>query len=603
MQRRSHAYAYIPPITKIIINSSHHTLNWKGLVGCPLQIYYTPNRDRRHRRDQSKDSDNCDVHDVGDEEGRYDNSYRWSAQTIGIALPALAGMMTDPILSMVDTLYVGQLGATSTTMISTTKTAVTATASSFRSSSIPLAALGACTSIFHLAFQCVKGTTATTASLISGASVRDGQTQQHSDEKGTTQHSETTIIAQTSMQQAFITGTAIALFLLLFGPNCLNAMGVPTSSSSLLFSSALTYLNHRAVAAPAVVLLTASEGIYRGFGDLITPWKVSAVIAGLNLILDPFCMFRKQDSNGSGVIGLGMGIKGAAVATSVSQVCGALLYGTLLLRRGVLRSNHNGDSIPHISWKQIKQIVTRKSNESAELKQKKKEIAATILRANAAMITKQGSLLLGWAYATSRATRMGHSIVAAHQMGLSIWMLFSYALDGISVAAQVLMAREYEELRMVENTEKSAGQQKKVLSLSIYMMTASLIQGLMMSAAILLLYELKPSFILTNDPAVRNNLLKLFPHLSAQMTLVSATLVAEALTIGGGRFKWLAFGTAVSSLVAMVRLRMSNNLIEIWSGGIVSLFLGRFITALLAVFDINGFVRKRKALSVEGEAI
>jgi len=552
-----------------------------------------------------KDSDNFDdksiIHDVDEQdEDRHNDKYKWSAQTLAIALPALAGMMTDPILSMVDTLFVGQLGATST-MMSTTKTAATASASS--SSSIPLAALGACTSIFHLAFHCVKGTTATSAALVAGALVRDGQTKQQIDEKGTAQNSETTLIAQTSMQQAFITGTVIALFLLCFGPNCLNAMGIPTSSSSSLYSSALTYLNHRAVAAPAVVLLTASEGIYRGFGDVITPWKVSAVVAGLNLVLDPFCMFRKQNRNGTGMMGLGMGIKGAAVATSFSQVCGALLYGTLLLRKGVLRSNNNGESIPKIAWKKLKQLVTRKSNESAELKQKKREIAATILRANAAMITKQGSLLLGWAYATSRATRMGHSIVAAHQMGLSIWMLFSYALDGISVAAQVLMAREYEELRIVENSsEKFAGQQKKVLSLSIYMMSASLIQGLIMSAAILLLYQLQPSFILTNDPAVRKNLLQLFPHLSAQMTLVSATLVAEALTIGGGRFKWLAFGTTVSSVVAMARLRLSNNLIEIWSGGIVSLFLGRFITASLAVLDMNGVVRKRKAVAVEGEA-
>mmetsp|Transcript_16823 Transcript_16823/g.27635 ORF Transcript_16823/g.27635 Transcript_16823/m.27635 type:complete len:184 (-) Transcript_16823:341-892(-) len=180
-------------------------------------------------------------------------------------------------------------------------------------------------------------------------------------------------------------------------------------------------------------------------------------------------------------------------------------------------------------------------------------------------------------------------------------MLFSYALDGISVAAQVLMAREYEELRIVENNaEKSAGQKKKVRSLSVYMMTASILQGLVASAAILILYKLQPSFILTNDPAVRTNLLQLFPHLSAQMALVSATLVAEALTVGGGRFKWLAFGTTLSSLVAMARLRLSTSLIDIWSGGIVSLFLGRLITAVLAVLDMNSYIPRRQAVAAEG---
>eukprot|EP00984_Skeletonema_dohrnii_P011478 scaffold4587_cov144-Skeletonema_dohrnii-CCMP3373.AAC.3 len=591
MQRGSSAYI-ITPITKIIYNNHRHSFHGKHLVGFPSASL------RDSRIWAQSDGNDASVNVDEPDEDRRDNNYKWSAQIFAIALPALAGMMTDPILSMVDTLFVGQLGVTST-MMSTTKAAATA-ASPSSTSSIPLAALGACTSIFHLAFHCVKGTTATTASLVAGAVVRDEQKQQ-ADEKGITQK-ETTLIAQTSMQQAFITGTVISLFLLAFGTKCLNAMGIPTSSK-LLFSSAFTYLNYRAVAAPAVVLLTASEGIFRGFGDVITPWKVSLVVAGLNLVLDPFCMFRKQ--TGMGMMGLGMGIKGAAVATSFSQLCGALLYGSLLLRQGVLRSNDDkGGSITKIAWKKLKQIVSRKSNDSAELKQKKRAIALTILRANAAMILKQGSLLLGWAYATSRATRMGHSIVAAHQMGLSIWMLFSYALDGISVAAQVLMAREYEELRIVENNsdEKFAGQQKKVRSLSIYMMSASLLQGLIVSAAVLLLYKLQPSFILTNDPAVRTNLLQLFPHLSAQMTLVSATLVAEALTVGGGRFKWLAFGTTVSSLVAMTRLRLSTSLIGIWSGGIVSLFLGRLITALLAVLDMNGFIPRRKALVAEEEA-
>lgn len=524
-----------------------------------------------------------------------ENYYDWSTKTLAIALPALAGMMADPILSLVDTLFVGQLSAPPSSthssnmmMMSRTKTA----AYSSSRSSIPLAALGACTSIFHLAFQCTKGTTATTASLVAGALVREEDRKKHcNNEKNeiATQQKETTLIAQTSMKQAFITGTVIATFLLIFGPKCIDAMGIPISSSSPLFSSALTYLNHRAVAAPAVVLLTASEGIFRGFGDVITPWKVSLVVAGLTLVLDPFCMFREEISaNGRKnknmmMGGLGMGIKGAAVATSFSQVCGALLYVSLLFRKGVL------------GWKKFgSRIICRKSDdESVELK--KRAIAATILRANAAMITKQGSLLVGWAFATAQATRMGHAILAAHQMGLSIWMLFSYALDGASVAAQVLMAREYEELRLLESSDESSPlwieQKKKVRSLSVYMMSASIIQGLIASAAILLMYKLQPSFILTNDTEVRKNLLQLFPHLCAQMTLVSATLVAEALTIGGGRFKWLAFGTLVSSLIAMARLRLSDNLVRIWSGGIVVLFLGRLITALLAVVDMNGCIR------------
>ena len=587
---RSSAFLVTPSTNRIDI-AHHHSLCGTKFNRCSLvqkKSLLSSHSWRLYvRKMQCSDSDVVDSRHLGSEEVQH---YKWSAQTLAIALPALAGMMTDPILSLVDTLFVGQLG------VSNTKTSPTASSSSSISSSIPLAALGACTSIFHLAFHCVKGTTATTATLVAGAEVRDGQIHQRGDKNGTKQK-ETTIIAHTSMEQAAITGSVIALFLLCFGNKCINAMGISTSSSTL-FSSALTYLNYRAVAAPAVVLLTASEGIFRGLGDVITPWKVSLVVAGLNLILDPFCMFRKQ--SGAKTFGLGLGIKGAAIATSFSQICGALLYGTLLLRKGILKSNIKG-MIPKISsLKRIMRRNNRNNDKSTELNEMKRKIAFTILRANLTMILKQGSLLLGWAYATSRATRMGPSVLAAHQMGLSIWMLFSYALDGISVAAQVLMARENEELQIVaKDSEMYSRQQKKVRSLSTYMMAASLIQGLMVSAVILLLYKLEPSFILTKDPAVSKNLLKLFPHLSAQMTLVSATLVAEALTVGGGRFKWLAFGTTLSSLLAMARLRFSNSLTSIWSCGIVSLFLGRLITALVAVLDINGFIRRNKASAAE----
>ena len=55
------------------------------------------------------------------------------------------------------------------------------------------------------------------------------------------------------------------------------------------------------------------------------------------------------------------------------------------------------------------------------------------------------------------------------------------------------------------------------------------------------------------------------------MALVSVTLVMESLAIGGGRFKWLAGRTTVSSVVAMVKLRGAVDLVDIWNG--VSVFI------------------------------
>jgi MATE family multidrug resistance protein len=486
-------------------------------------------------------------------------------------------MMTDPLLSLADTLFVGMLGSTVAMNVignvargSVAVGTTSPTISSGGGSSVPLAALGACTSIFHLCFHCFRATTSSTSSLVAAALVRDEQQSKKTkgdahdvecdsiiQEQQPHQQNEAVLIAQTSIQQSIIMGAFITTFLLVFGPQCLLAMGVsPHNGQAQLYPSAMTYLNNRSIAAPAVVMLSASEGIFRGYGDVITPWKVSCLVSLLNLILDPYCMF----GGGRGVMyGLGMGIKGAAVATALSQVIGALVYGRKLFQRRMLGGN----------------IPIGKA-EQGDLKRQKRSIAATILRANAAMMAKQGSLLLAWAYATSRATRMGHTIVASHQMALSIWLVVALFLDGAGVAAQVLMAREWEGYKLsrtMDGSDESStqstttgGKRRAIKSLSLYMIKLSLIQGLVGSLAILLLRQSAPSFIFTSDPAVRQNLFTLLPHVAYQMTLVSATLVTEALAIGGGRFKWLAGGTTVSAVIAMVELRGAKDLVGIWSG-------------------------------------
>ena len=564
--------------------SSHDGLHTSGrLLGNPTIARYNNNILSSERKGSSTSlllameavvptDDNMNMHD--DSENSIPNEYNWTSQTIAIAVPSLAGMMTDPLLSLADTLFVGMLGSTVVMNgfgISGGGSA-TASSSSSSSSSVPLAALGACTSIFHLCFHCFRATTSSTSSLVAAALVRDEQLSKKAKIGGggydvdqgsisldqqLPQQNEAVLIAQTSIQQSIIMGAVISTFLLVFGPQCLHAMGVsPHGGQSHLYSSAMTYLNYRSIAAPAVVMLSASEGIFRGYGDVITPWKVSCLVSLLNLILDPYCMFG---GGGKGAIyGLGMGIKGAAVATALSQVGGALVYGRNLFERGMLGG---------------KKLV--EEAKQGDLKRQKRGIAATILRANAAMMAKQGSLLLAWAYATSRATRMGHTIVASHQMALSIWLVVALFLDGAGVAAQVLMAREWEGYKLAREVDGSneskakstkGGNLSAIRSLSGYMIKLSLIQGLVGSLAMLLLRRLSPSFIFTSDPAVRQNLLTLLPHVAYQMTLVSVTLVTEALAIGGGRFRWLAGGTTASAIIAMIKLRGSKDLVGIWSG-------------------------------------
>jgi putative MATE family efflux protein len=416
--------------------------------------------------------------------------YHWTSQNFELAIPALIGMLADPLLSLVDTAYVGRVGATE------------------------LAALGACTSIFHLAFNAFRATTAATTSLV-GNAVDSAERQQ---------------VIQLSLCLGVLLGILVTAVLQLAGPWCLATMGVP--QHSVLYTPAIAYLGTRLWAAPAVLAIVVSEGAFRGYGDTKIPLLASLLASFINLVLDPILMFP-----------LGWGVKGAAAATGLSQVGAALIYFYFLMKRGMLPKRN------------AKSIV------------KKSRVISTILGANMAMITKQGSMLLAWAYATARATRIGSAHVAAHQVALSCWLVFALMLDGAAVSAQVLMSR-------------SMGQFRKVKSLVWYMIRFSILQGLATTGALLLASPVIPNMF-TTDATIRWHLKSLMPLLAWQQLLVSLTLVTESLAIGGNQFQLLAFGTTLSTILAMGQLQQATTVVDIWSRGIVTLFVGRLVTALI----------------------
>ena len=435
-----------------------------------------------------------------------DTDYHWTSQNFELAIPALIGMLADPLLSLMDTAYVGRLG------------------------SIELAALGACTSIFHLAFNAFRATTTATTSLVGTAETQEDRQQ----------------IVKVSLTLGVILGLMVMIVLEATGPWCLATMGIPGNSQ--LFKPAIEYLRTRLWAAPVVLGIVVAEGAFRGYGDTKIPLFASLAASLMNFVLDPILMFP-----------LGMGVTGAAAATALSQVGAAAVYVYYLLKRNMLP--------PAKSSKQGK-------------KGEKTRIIKTILGANMAMVCKQGSLLLAWAYATAKATRIGHAHVAAHQVALSCWLVFALILDGAAVSAQVLMSR-------------SMGNWKKVKSLIWYMTKLATIQGLATTALVLLAAPVLPG-LFTSDPSIRGHLHSLMPSLAWQQVLVSLTLVLESLAIGGNQFQLLAMGTTLSTLLSMWQLQQAKNVVAIWSRGIVALFLGRIVTAVIGIFRVLKDQRQHK---------
>ena len=288
----------------------------------------------------------------------------WRGPVVAIALPALIGMIADPLLSLVDTIFVGKLGASE------------------------LASLGACTSIFHLAFNTFKATTSVTTSLVSGAIAKEGE------DSFTAK-----VVTLTSLQFATVAGVIVLVLMNLLASPALRAMGISTESN--LFHSAIVYLKIRIMAAPAVLAITVCEGAFRGRGDTRTPLLASALAAISNLVLDPLLMFGPTLTFFlSAPLKLRFGIGGAATATAASQYIAAIVYLICLKKKNMLPSNKRA----HKNRKE-KLVIVKK-----------------IIIANGAMLLRQLSLLMLWAFATARAVRIGKlsSIILKSRWYLSV---------------------------------------------------------------------------------------------------------------------------------------------------------------------------------------
>jgi Na+-driven multidrug efflux pump len=125
------------------------------------------------------------------------------------------------------------------------------------------------------------------------------------------------------------------------------------------------------------------------------------------------------------------------------------------------------------------------------------------------------------------------------------------------------------------------------------MTSVATIQGLVITLIIAGLTPYIPSFF-TKDAAVIAQLKTLLPIISIQQVLISLTFVMEALAAGGGQFALLGIGTAVSAFVAITLMSSASSVLEIWNGGILAMFLGRFAAATLGVLNVNALLPRFK---------
>lgn len=205
----------------------------------------------------------------------------YDGMIFALAGPALLTLAADPLLSIVDTVYVGRLGPNE------------------------LAALGVNTGVFSLAFVIFNFLAVTTTNLIAAA-VASGETSK----------------AGQATLQSFLLALGLGLGLLWslesYVDPILHAMGATEDILGLCRE----YLLSRSIAAPAALLSLSAQGVFRGLQDTKTPLVITLVANSVNFVLDPVLIY-----------GFHMGVKGAALATAFAEISSALAYCGLLWNR------------------------------------------------------------------------------------------------------------------------------------------------------------------------------------------------------------------------------------------------------------------------------
>jgi MATE family multidrug resistance protein len=295
------------------------------------------------------------------------------------------------------------------------------------------------------------------------------------------------------------------------------------------------YLRIRALAAPAVLLVTVGHGAYRGMQDTRTPLLVTVGLNVINLIGDPLLIFVA-----------GWGLRGAATATVIAQWTGAIWFLALLSKRR--RELGIPAYVPRLS--EFGQLAT----------------------VGTELIARTASLLAVFTVATAVAARIGTATVAAHQIAAQVWLFLSLVLDSLAIAGQALVGRYL-----------GAGEIGNARAASNRMLQWGFGLGAVLGAVFWLLGPVLPKAF-TDDADIVAMVAGVMPFVAVLQPIGALVFVWDGIFMGAREFRFLMVSTLAAAVVAgsvlILTVTLEWGLTGVW-WGITTLVLGRL--ALLAL--------------------
>jgi putative MATE family efflux protein len=393
-----------------------------------------------------------------------------------LAIPALGTLAIDPLLTLIDTAFVARVGVGE------------------------LAALGVDTAILGFVFFGFNFLAYATTPLVAQALGRGNEEE-----------------ARRWVGDAFVLaallGVVAAIVVEVLAPWFVGLMGAGEDVAS----PAVAYLRIRGIATPAVLLVTAGHGAFRGYQDTRTPFRVAVGINVVNLVVDPLLIFV-----------VGLGLEGAAIGTVIAQWVGALWFLQLIRSR-------------------------RMADRPAGLRKALPTILA-LARSGLLVSVRTGFLLLGLTFAAATATRLGPAQIAAHQVVMQVWLLAAMIADAFAIAGQAMVADAI-----------GAGDAKGIDRLSARLLAWGAITGLLLMAALVVG---SPALAdLVEDPIVGTMAVSAAAAAGWTMPIGAPLFVADGVFFGLLAFGTIIVSTALGSgvLVALISLTpLGESLDGIW---------------------------------------
>lgn len=395
-----------------------------------------------------------------------------------LAIPALGTLAIDPLISIIDTIWVSKLGTSS------------------------LAAIAIASAVFGAVFAVLGFVHVTITPLVAGEVGRNNLPQAGGVTKG-----------------AFVVSVGIGV--VVAGGAVLLAEPVVElfGASGDVLAQAVSYLQIRMLALPAMLVAMVGHGVYRGHQDTRTPLYVTIAMNVVNLVLDPILIF-----------GLGMGIVGAAWATVIAQLIAATAFLVLMFGRDRSKLGLNG------------RIGDARGLE-----------VSTILVKGWPMMVRSMALLFALTATTVAAARIGVAEVAAHQIAFQLWLFLAFVLDSLAVAAMAMIGMDLGR----KDTAAARDLAHRMLAL-----------GLMMGAVLGLGLAIAEPFLaglFSADVPVSEGLSSIVWIVVLLQPITALVYVWDGITIGASAFRFMAVTMVCGAAVTVLCLALiGDTLTGVW---------------------------------------